>query len=33
MIRYLVQRRDQLFVKGYGFFLLLKMWVKMLVKI
>ena len=31
MMRYLVQPRDRIFVKGY--FLLLKMWVKILVKI
>ena len=38
MTCYLVQPRDQIFVKGYGFFflefcLLLKMWVRILVKI
>ena len=28
MTRYSVQHRDQIFVKGYGFYLLLKIWVK-----
>ena len=32
MTRYLVQPRDQIFVKGYGFCLLLKIWLKMLAK-
>ena len=33
MTRYSVQPRDQIFVKGYGFCLSLKLWVKILVKI
>ena len=33
MMRYSVQPRDWIFVKGYGFCPLLKMWVKPLVKI
>ena len=33
MMRYSVQPRYQIFVKGYGFYLLLKIWVKILVKI
>ena len=33
MTHYPVQPRDQIFVKGYGFCLLLKVWVKKLVKI
>ena len=33
MTRFLVQPRDRIFVKGYGFCLLLKTWVKILVKI
>ena len=33
MTRYLVQPRDQIFAKGYGFCLLLKIWVEILVKI
>ena len=28
MMHYSVQPRDQIFVKGYGFYLLLKIWVK-----
>ena len=30
---YLVQPRHQVFVKGYGFWLLLKVWTRTLVKI
>ena len=33
MMRYSVQPRDRIFVKGYGVFFLLKIWVKILVKI
>ena len=33
MTRYSVQPRERIFVKGYGSYLLLKMWVKILVKI
>ena len=33
MTRYAVQLKDQIFVKGYGFYILLKIWVKILVKI
>ena len=34
MTRYLVLPRDRIFVKGYGFiYLLLKIWVKLLLKI
>ena len=34
MTRYSVQPTDKIFVKGYGcFFLVLKIWVKILVKI
>ena len=32
MMHYSVQSRDRIFVKGYGFFLLLKIWVKILEK-
>ena len=32
MMRYLTQTRDRIFVKGYDFCLLLKIWVKILVK-
>ena len=33
MTRYTVHPKDRIFVKGYGFYLLLKIWVKILVKI
>ena len=32
MMHYSVQSRDRIFVKGYGFFLLLNIWVKILEK-
>ena len=32
-MRYSVQPRDQIFVKGYGFLALLKIWAKILGKI
>ena len=32
MIRYSVQPRDRIFVKGYGYFFSLKIWIKILVK-
>ena len=33
MTRYLVQPRDRIFVKGYGFLSFAKIWVKILIKI
>ena len=33
MMRYSVQPRDRIFVKDYGFWLLLKIWVKLVVEI
>ena len=32
MIRYLVQPRDRIFAKGYGFLSFAKIWLKILVK-
>ena len=32
MTRHSIQSRDQIFVKGYGFLLLTKIWPKILVK-
>ena len=33
MMRYSVQARDRIFVKGYGFLSFAKTWIKILVKI